>query len=67
MKFYLNPLIKTGEIILLGMIFFHAFNGIRIIIMDLFPKTTDYHKQSFLIVCILWAFCFFPVMFLILK
>ena len=58
MKFLSSPLFKYLEIGLWFIILFHAFNGIRILIVD-FSKGSLYHKKLFwvlmLIAFIMWV------------
>ncbi len=46
MTFLGSPLFKILEIGLWGVILFHAFNGIRVVIVD-FMKGSLYHKKLF--------------------
>lgn len=52
---YKNPIMIIGEIGLVGAIVFHAFNGLRIILVDFWKKGTRYHKQMLWAVLILWV------------
>ncbi len=58
MKFLASPLFKYLEIGLWFVILFHAFNGIRVVIVDFF-KGSLYHKKLFWILItiafIMWA------------
>lgn len=58
MTFLSSPLFKFLEVGLWGVILFHAFNGIRIVIVDFF-KGSLFHKKLFIILivfaAILWA------------
>lgn len=36
---------RIGEILLGAALLYHALNGLRIIVMDLWPATTVYHRQ----------------------
>ena len=36
---YRNPLFKAAEVLLLGTVAFHAFNGVRIILQDMFFRS----------------------------
>ncbi len=58
MVFLASPLFKFLEVGLWGVILFHAFNGIRIVIVDFF-KGSLFHKKLFFILivfaAILWA------------
>lgn len=44
---YHSPVIRLLEIGLAAMVLFHALNGLRIILIDFFPKLSDYHKLLF--------------------
>lgn len=58
MAFLNQPLFKILEVGLWGVILFHAFNGIRIVIVD-FYKGSLYHKKLFyvfvFIAIVLWV------------
>lgn len=55
---YRNPLFKIGEVGLIGCVLFHAFNGVRLILLDLFTFLIKHHKTLFwvqtAIVFLLW-------------
>jgi succinate dehydrogenase / fumarate reductase cytochrome b subunit len=50
---YQTPIMGLGEVALVGAIVFHAFNGIRIILMDFW--NANYSKLMFWIVVALWV------------
>lgn len=52
---YQTPLMGVGEVGLVGAIVFHAFNGIRIILVDYWSKGTQYHRAMFYIVIVSWV------------
>ena len=52
---YQNPLMGIGEVVLVGVIAFHAYNGLRIILVDFWSKGARYQRQMFWIVIGLWA------------
>ncbi|MFC2155453.1 succinate dehydrogenase, cytochrome b556 subunit [Acidobacteriota bacterium] len=58
MTFLNSPLFKFLEVGLWGVILYHAFNGIRVVIVD-FAKGSLHHKKLFFILTaiafILWA------------
>jgi succinate dehydrogenase / fumarate reductase cytochrome b subunit len=60
---YHNPIIRLLEIGLAAMVLFHALNGLRIIIIDFFPKMADYHKQLFNVVIGLYVVLIVPALF----
>ncbi|GAA3588733.1 succinate dehydrogenase, cytochrome b556 subunit [Klugiella xanthotipulae] len=52
---YQNPIMGIGEVGLVGAIVFHAFNGLRIILVDYWSKGTAYQKYLFYVVIGLWV------------
>ncbi|WP_284730917.1 succinate dehydrogenase, cytochrome b556 subunit [Curtobacterium aurantiacum] len=52
---YKTPLMNIGEIALVMAIVFHAFNGLRIILIDFWSKGPKYQRAMFWIVMVLWA------------
>ncbi|WP_290800654.1 succinate dehydrogenase, cytochrome b556 subunit [Herbiconiux sp.] len=52
---YKNPIMGLGEIALVGAIVFHAFNGIRIILIDLWSKGAKFQRVMFYVVIGLWV------------
>ena len=52
---YQNPLMGLGETGLVAAIVFHAFNGIRIILIDFWSVGTRNQRLMFWIVIALWA------------
>ncbi|MFM6974284.1 MAG: succinate dehydrogenase, cytochrome b556 subunit [Agromyces sp.] len=51
---YQTVIMGLGEIALVGAIVFHAFNGLRIILIDFWSKGTRYQKAMFYVVMALW-------------
>lgn len=47
-----SPLIKIGEVLLLGAILYHAFNGVRVVLVD-FCGGARYHRTAFTVVMLL--------------
>ena len=52
---YQNPIMGLGETALVAAIVFHAFNGILIILIDLWSKGAKYQRVMFWIVIGLWV------------
>ena len=52
---YQTPIMGLGEVALVGAIVFHAFNGLRIILIDFWSKGTKYQKAMFYVVIALWV------------
>ena len=51
---YKTPLMGLGELALVAAIVFHAFNGLRIILVDFWSVGTRHHRAMFWIVIVLW-------------
>jgi succinate dehydrogenase / fumarate reductase cytochrome b subunit len=60
---YHNPIIRLMEIGLAGAVLFHALNGVRIMILDFFPKSSDKQREMFGIVVGLFVVLFTPAVF----
>lgn len=56
-----HPVFGVGEIGLMAALLFHAFNGIRITILDFKPELWKYQKQSVTIVWGLFLIVFIPI------
>jgi succinate dehydrogenase / fumarate reductase cytochrome b subunit len=52
---YQTPIMGLGEVALVGAIVFHAFNGLRIILIDFWSKGTRYQRVMFYVVIGLWV------------
>ena len=52
---YKNPIMGIGEVALVAAIAYHAFNGLRIILVDYWSKGTKYQRALFWIVIALWV------------
>lgn len=52
---YQTPLMGVGEVALVGAIVFHAFNGLRIVLIDYWSKGTTYQRAMFWIVLASWV------------
>jgi succinate dehydrogenase / fumarate reductase cytochrome b subunit len=56
-----NPIFGFGEIALFAALLYHAFNGIRIALLDFKPEWWQYEQRSTLIVWGLFAVTFVPL------
>lgn len=52
---YKNPLMAVGELGLVAAIMFHAFNGLRLVLVDFWKSGPKYHRQMLWGVLIVWA------------
>jgi succinate dehydrogenase / fumarate reductase cytochrome b subunit len=50
LQLYASPVGRVGETLLGAALFYHALNGLRIILMDFWPALTVWHRQ-------LWYAC----------
>ncbi|MFV0434957.1 MAG: succinate dehydrogenase, cytochrome b556 subunit [Leucobacter sp.] len=55
MSTYKTPIMGLGEAALVAAIVFHAYNGIRIILVDYWRKGAHYQRTLFWIVIVLWV------------
>ena len=55
---YQTPIMGLGELALVAAIVFHAFNGVRIILVDFWSFGTRHHRAMFWVVIGLWAVTF---------
>ena len=60
---YHNPLIRLMEIGLAAAVLFHALNGLRIIVIDFWPKAAEYHRQLFGVVVGLYIVLIVPALY----
>ncbi|MCP4361752.1 MAG: succinate dehydrogenase, cytochrome b556 subunit [Chloroflexi bacterium] len=61
------PPVAVGEIPLVGAVFYHAFNGIRISILDYKPELWKHQQKSAAIVWVLFAIIFIPIALFMLS
>ena len=52
---YKNPVMALGEVALVGAIAYHAYNGLRIILVDMWSWATRHQRQLWWGVIGLWA------------
>jgi succinate dehydrogenase / fumarate reductase cytochrome b subunit len=60
METYKNPVMGLGEAGLVAAIVYHAFNGLRIILVDFWSNGTKYQKQMLWGVLALWLVVMVP-------
>jgi succinate dehydrogenase / fumarate reductase cytochrome b subunit len=46
---YRNPIFRIGEIVLVGAVYYHAANGVRIILIDFWPAAYKFERQLYYI------------------
>lgn len=67
MALYQMPFFRVGEVILAGMVLFHALNGVRIIIIDFWPETTAAHRKWTYGMATVFAVIFIPTAIYMLE
>jgi succinate dehydrogenase / fumarate reductase, cytochrome b subunit len=58
---YHHPIVQIMELGLVGAVIYHGLNGIRIMIIDFWPKATLYHARLFLGIMILFVGAMAPI------
>lgn len=57
---YKNPVVGLGEAGLVAAVIFHAFNGVRIMLVDFWSQGPRYQRQMLWAVLALWVVLFVP-------
>ncbi len=63
---YHHPIMRAGHIFLFFCVLFHAVNGMRVVILDLFPVLWRYQKQSVIWSTVVFGLLFIPSTLLII-
>ena len=64
---YASPAGRVGETLLGAALLYHALNGLRIIVMDFWPRLTQFHSQIWVACWIVFVAVGLPVAYVILK
>lgn len=64
---YRNPVFLVGEVILVGSVYYHAANGVRIILVDFWSQGSRYERQMFYGVIAVFLIAFIPSAILMLR
>jgi succinate dehydrogenase cytochrome b subunit len=64
---YHNPFIRLLELGLVAAVIFHALNGVRIMIIDFWPKASDFNRQLIYGTVGLFVAGMIPITYLIVK
>jgi len=57
---YRAPVFRAGEVLLVGLVLYHAINGTRICIIDFWPETMAMHRKLTYAVGIIFVVLFIP-------
>ncbi len=63
---YKSPFFLAGEVLLMLAVIYHAFNGLRITLMDFRPRLWKYQRQLTFGVFVLTAVVYIPVFFIMM-
>ncbi|MCA1840986.1 MAG: succinate dehydrogenase, cytochrome b556 subunit [Actinomycetota bacterium] len=66
-KFYESPFFRPLEVVLMGLVIYHSFNGLRVILVDFWSKGSRYQTQLTRAVGIVSIVMFLPAAFFMLK
>jgi succinate dehydrogenase / fumarate reductase cytochrome b subunit len=58
---YKHPLLRATEILLLFGLLYHALNGLRIILLDIFPATARFQIQLWYVQMVIFLIAFIPL------
>jgi succinate dehydrogenase / fumarate reductase, cytochrome b subunit len=64
---YASPVGRIFEMLLGAALLYHALNGLRIIVMDFWPRLTQFHRQIWLASWVVFVVVGVPVAYVILK
>lgn len=64
---YKTPLVNLMEVGLVGAVLFHAFNGVRIILIDFWSKGPRYQRQMTWALGAVWVLLMVPGTFFMIK
>jgi succinate dehydrogenase / fumarate reductase cytochrome b subunit len=64
---YHNPFIRLLELGLVAAVIYHALNGVRIMIMDFWPKAADLNRQLIYGTVALYVLSMIPITYIIVK
>lgn len=57
---YRHPVFRIGEVVLVGALYYHAANGVRIILVDFWSNGTKYERELFYGVIGVFFLAFIP-------
>jgi len=64
---YRHPVFRIGEIILVGAVYYHAANGVRIILIDFWDKAARYERELLYGVIAVFLAGFIPTAVLMVR
>ncbi len=67
MELFALPFFRVGEVFLWAALLYHAINGIRVVLVDAWPKGVEHHRQMWWIGGAIFAAVFLPSSYVMLK
>ena len=64
---YKNPIVNVMEVGLVGAVMFHAFNGVRILLVDFWSKGVRLQRQMMYVVLALFVILMVPATYFMLR
>ena len=61
------PFVRVVSLALIASVLYHAFNGVRIILVDFWPNGYKYQQQLFYVALALSIICFIPMAFFVMA
>jgi succinate dehydrogenase / fumarate reductase cytochrome b subunit len=66
-KIFSLPFVRVVSLALIASVLYHAFNGVRIIIVDFWPNGYKYQRALFYAALALSIICFIPMAFFVMA
>jgi succinate dehydrogenase cytochrome b subunit len=66
-KIFSLPFVRVVSLALIASVLYHAFNGVRIIIVDFWPNGYKYQRALFYTALALSIICFIPMAFFVMA
>jgi succinate dehydrogenase / fumarate reductase cytochrome b subunit len=60
-------IVRILSLALIGALLYHAFNGVRIMLIDFWPKGARYQRIMFATVMVLTIVCFLPMAYFVMA
>ena len=62
-----TTIVRVVSLALIGALLYHAFNGVRIILIDFWPRGARYQRIMFATVMVLTIVCFLPMAYFVMA
>lgn len=65
--FFAIGIVRIISLALIAAVLYHAFNGVRIMLIDFWPKGVRYQRLMFAVVLLLSIVCFLPMAYFVVA